>query len=106
MSQPLFRRLVDTGEAGAKLTIYFEGQAIEARAGDTVAAALLAAGIRDFRTGPAGAAPGAPFCMAGACQNCLLEIDGEGNRQSCLVEARDGMRVRPMPRRRPIDGDA
>jgi hypothetical protein len=67
MERPLFRRLIDVGETGAKLTIYFEGQAIEARAGDTVAAALPAAGIRDFRAGPASAAPGSPFCMAGAC---------------------------------------
>ncbi len=103
MPLPLYRRLIDTGAAGAGLTIYFEGRAIDARAGDTVAAALLAAGVRDFRTGPVSGAPGAPFCMAGACQNCLLEIDGEANRQSCLVEARDGMRVEPRSPRRPID---
>ncbi len=101
-----FRRLTDTGGTGTVLTIYFDGRPIEARAGDTVAAALLAAGITDFRREPADSAPGAPFCMAGACFNCMLEIDGEANRQSCMVQVRDGMRAAPMPHNRPIDNDA
>jgi hypothetical protein len=31
--------------------------------------------------------------MMGACFECLVEIDGVPNRQSCLIEARDGMRI-------------
>ena len=34
--------------------------------------------------------------MMGACFECLLEIDGEPNRQGCMVPVRDGMTVRRM----------
>ncbi|MEL6481092.1 MAG: 2Fe-2S iron-sulfur cluster-binding protein, partial [Pseudomonadota bacterium] len=46
----MFRRLEGTGTT--PITLRFEGRAIAARAGDTVAAALLAAGIESFRTTP------------------------------------------------------
>ena len=88
-----FRRL---DERGSHLTIYFDGEAVMARPGETVAAALLAAGHRRFRTAAVGGAARGPFCMMGACFECLAEIDGEPNRQTCMVEAADGMKVRPM----------
>jgi NADH dehydrogenase/NADH:ubiquinone oxidoreductase subunit G len=32
--------------------------------------------------------------MIGNCFDCLVEIDGETNLQACLVNVRDGMRIR------------
>ena len=63
-------------------------------AGDTVAAALLAAGIDHCRTTPVTGAPRAPYCLMGVCFDCLVTIDGVGNRQACLVPVREGMRSR------------
>ena len=40
------------------------------------------------------AAPRAPFCMMGACFECLVEIDGRANQRACQVRVRGGMRVR------------
>jgi aerobic-type carbon monoxide dehydrogenase small subunit (CoxS/CutS family) len=37
--------------------------------------------------------PRAPYCMMGACFECLVEIDGVPSRQSCLVTVQDGMRI-------------
>ena len=71
----------------------FDGKPIEARAGDTVAAALLAAGIETCRTTPVSGAPRAPYCMMGVCFDCLVTIDGVGNRQACLERVKDGMAV-------------
>jgi len=31
--------------------------------------------------------------MMGVCFECLVTIDGVGNRQGCLVPVREGMRV-------------
>jgi sarcosine oxidase subunit alpha len=31
--------------------------------------------------------------MMGVCFDCLVVIDGVGNRQACLVAVRDGMAV-------------
>ncbi|HZP99880.1 MAG TPA: (2Fe-2S)-binding protein [Reyranella sp.] len=86
----MFKRLGDTG---ATLTLTVDGKPIRARIGDSVAAAMLAAGFDHCRTTAVSGAPRAPFCLMGVCFDCLVTIDGVGNRQGCLVQARDGMKV-------------
>jgi len=93
-SASIFKRLPEA--EGNPVTISFNGQPLPAREGDTVAAALIAAGHSASRsTAVSGAARG-PFCMMGACFECLMEIDGVANRQACMVAVRDGMRVKGM----------
>lgn len=87
----MFKRL---HEAGAAVTVSLDGQPVEAREGDSVAAALLAAGIEHCRTTPVSGAPRAPYCMMGVCFDCLVTVDGVGNRQGCLVQVREGMQIR------------
>jgi len=79
-------------EAGT-LTIYFDGAAVKARPGDSVAAALVAAGIVATRTTPVRGTARGPFCMMGACFDCLAVVDGRGGVQTCLTQVRDGMRI-------------
>ncbi len=86
-----FRRL--EGE-GPLLSFSFEGAPLTARAGDTVAVALLAAGVGRFRDTPASGAPRSPWCMMGVCFDCLVEIDGLASRQACNTLVAEGMRVR------------
>lgn len=86
----MFKRLADTGMAVA---ITVDGKAVGARSGDTVASALLAAGIDHCRTTPVTGAPRAPYCLMGVCFECLVTVDGVGSRQGCLVPVRDGMNV-------------
>ena len=86
----MFKRL---GEVGATISLKVDGKPIRARAGDTVAAAMLAAGVDHFRTTPVTEAPRAPYCLMGVCFDCLVTIDGVGSRQACLIEVREGMAV-------------
>ena len=86
----------------AIVTVAVDGIAVTARAGDTVAAALLAAGFLSFRTSPVSGAPRGPYCMMGVCFDCLTTIDGVGSRQSCLVLVREGMRIETQWGRRPV----
>ena len=86
----MFKRL---GEAGESIGLKVDGKPIRARAGDTVAAAMLAAGVDRFRTTPVSDSPRAPYCLMGVCFDCLVTIDGVGSRQACLVPVRDGMTV-------------
>jgi len=72
----------------------FEGRAISFRPGDSVAAALLAAGIADLRDSAVDGKPRAPFCMMGICFECLVQVDGKQNQQACLTQAKPGMTVR------------
>ena len=45
----------------------------------------------------------APYCMTGVCFDCLAEIDGVPNRQSCMIEVRPGMRISRQMGARVID---
>ena len=76
------------------VTLWFEENPIQAREGESVAAALLAAGVESLWTAHVSAKPRRPYCWMGVCYECLLEIDGEPNRQSCLIKVKDGMHVR------------
>src|SRR4051794_37776325 len=79
--------------AEATLTIWFDGAAVPARAGDSVAEALLAAGITTTRSTTVSGAPRGPYCMMGACFECLATIDGRPNVQTCMTQVREGMQV-------------
>lgn len=35
-----------------------------------------------------------PYCHMGVCYECLMEIDGVPNQQSCLIPVREGMSVK------------
>jgi predicted molibdopterin-dependent oxidoreductase YjgC len=87
----MFRRLPEA--AGETIAFTIDGQSAQAFSGDTVAAALLVAGIDHCRTTPISGAKRAPYCMMGVCFECLVTIDGVGNRQACLIPVRPGMRV-------------
>jgi len=79
---------------GRPLRLTFDGQEVLAYEGETVAAALLAAGHRALRrTGRRGEARGL-FCGMGVCFDCLVQIDGWPNVQACRAVVRDGMCVR------------
>jgi predicted molibdopterin-dependent oxidoreductase YjgC len=96
----MFRRLPDPRAETVTFTV--DGRAVEARAGDSVAAALFAAGLERCRTTPVSGAPRAPYCMMGVCFECLVTIDGVGNRQACLVRVREGMRIETQAGKREV----
>jgi sarcosine oxidase subunit alpha len=87
----MFRRLHDGAASAVRITV--DGRDVEARAGESVTAAMLAAGFVSCRTTPVSGAPRAPFCMMGACFDCLVTVDGVGNRQGCMVAVREGMAI-------------
>ncbi|HVY17554.1 MAG TPA: (2Fe-2S)-binding protein [Rhodopila sp.] len=76
------------------VTIWWDDRPIVARQGDSVAVALLAAGVRTTRLTAVSGAPRGPYCMMGACFECLAEVDGVANVQTCMTEVREGMHVR------------
>ena len=87
----MFRRLPDADAATVEVTI--DGRSERVRAGDTVAAALLSAGVLASRAADVSGAPRAPYCMMGVCFECLVTVDRVANRQGCLVPVAAGMRI-------------
>lgn len=79
---------------GKSIGFTFEGRPVAAREGDSVAAALTAAGLRDLRDSTVSGSPRGIFCMMGACFDCLVEIDGIPNRQACMIPVTEGLNVR------------
>jgi len=78
---------------GKEVVIYFEGEPIKAFEGESLAAAIYAAGVDVFRTTPKYGRPRGPFCMVGKCGSCMVNVNGEVVR-SCITPVRGGMRVR------------
>jgi len=90
----MFRRLPDADLVdAAAVTVLIDGKPHPARPGDTVAAALLAAGRTVFRTTPVTGTARGPYCLMGMCFDCLVTIDGVPNRQACLELVAPGMRI-------------
>jgi len=75
------------------VTVTFAGRTLQARDGQSVAAALTAAGVRSWRTTRRGERPRGLFCGIGVCFDCLLTIDGRPAQRACLVPVQDGMIV-------------
>lgn len=64
--------------------------------GQTIAAALLCAGIADL--GQPGNAPGGRvFCGIGACQGCVVAVAGAAPIEACLTLASEGLRLGSLP---------
>jgi D-hydroxyproline dehydrogenase subunit gamma len=76
------------------VTILLDGEPLRARDGVPLAVALLEAGAADVRRTPVSAEPRGPYCLMGACFECLVEVDGRPNVQACATAVREGMRVR------------
>ncbi len=84
----MFRR----GESGP-WTMFFDGRPIPARDGDSVASALLASGIRVTRETPVSGARRGPWCMMGACFDCVAIVDGRRGVRTCMTPASEGLTV-------------
>ena len=87
-------------EDAPRVDVEFDGKGLRLPLGANLAAALLAAGVDVFRHTPVSGAPRAPYCMMGACFECLVEIDGVV-RQACMLEVADGLKIS-----RPHEGKA
>lgn len=84
-------------DAAETVVFEFDGQKISAPRGTSVAAALLASGRSSLRATPVSGAPRGPFCMMGACFDCLVQIDGV-TVQACMTSVADGLVVQQVPR--------
>lgn len=85
-------RRQDGVSRGSAVTIHFDGAPVPAFEGESVAAALLAAGIRRLRMSPREGTPRGLFCGMGICQECVVVFEGR-TVPSCVLPVRDGMRV-------------
>ncbi|MBI5580080.1 MAG: (2Fe-2S)-binding protein [Deltaproteobacteria bacterium] len=87
---PGFFRLDDV-KRGEALEIKVDGKAIPAFAGETVATALLAAGLLSCQSHDDRAL--GVFCNIGQCCSCLMTIDGVSGVRACQTLVSPGLVV-------------
>lgn len=90
----MYRKLDKDGAAKGQVAISVDGMMVDVEEGEPVAAVLLRTPPFTARTTPISGAARAPYCMMGACFECLVEIDGATSTRSCMKRVRDGMVVR------------
>jgi len=79
---------------GPAFTVMFDGRAVEALHGQTVAAALWTAGVTAWRSTRGSGRPRGVFCGIGVCFDCLVTVNGVPNQRACLVQVRPGDVIR------------
>jgi D-hydroxyproline dehydrogenase subunit gamma len=96
----MFRKRPDT--PGPTVVVTVEGREVAVPEGASAAAAVLLAGLPAIRETGVSGAPRAPYCLMGVCFDCLAEIDGRPNRQSCMVTVQHGMTIRRQHGKRAV----
>jgi hypothetical protein len=86
--------VLDPLPARAAVSFTFDGARIDGYEGEPIAAALLAAGYRVFRTMPRFGDARGGYCMVGRCADCLVVVDGVPNVRACVTPIRAGLEVR------------
>lgn len=81
-------------DRAASISFSFDGATRKGLAGDTIASALSAAGVRVLTRSFKYHRPRAVLCCAGRCPNCLVQVDGIPNVRACMEPLREGQVVR------------
>jgi NADPH-dependent 2,4-dienoyl-CoA reductase/sulfur reductase-like enzyme len=83
--------------------VSYEGRELDCFEGDSVSAALIAAGEYVCREAADGT-PRGVFCGMGICSECLVTIDGQPGHRACMTPVRDGMAIGIQPARPSLAG--
>jgi sarcosine oxidase subunit alpha len=76
---------------GDPVEIFIDGQPVEARKGETIAAALLSAGYFVSRT--IDNQPLGVYCNIGVCHSCVMTVNGISSVRICKTLVSEGCRV-------------
>tara|TARA_B100000886_G_scaffold340201_1_gene308390 strand:- start:688 stop:969 length:282 start_codon:yes stop_codon:yes gene_type:complete len=79
-----------------KIYVTINGKEFLVNKGESVASNLLENGILFFKKNEVSQKKRAPYCMMGVCYDCLVEIDGIPNIQSCMVKVYPGMIIKTI----------
>jgi len=75
------------------VSLMVDGKPVPARAGEPLAATLLAQGLRVCRTTLHDGTARGVFCAIGVCGDCAMQVNGVPGVRACVTPVEDGMRV-------------
>lgn len=93
MSAPRGERRAPGFERGSAFELLVDGERVLAYPGETIAAALLAAGRRALRRTALRRELRGVYCGMGVCGECAMAVNGEPGVRTCVTLARPGMTV-------------
>jgi len=89
---------IETGIArGEPFTFSFDGVEVTAYPGESISAAVIAAGATEASEGTE-LVPRGYFCGMGVCWECAVTIDDGPSARACRTRAEPGMAVRTLQR--------
>lgn len=80
-------------DQGGFVEITVDGRKMQAKKGETIAAALLANGIRIHRYTTKKHEPRGIYCGIGQCTDCVMTVNGNPNVRTCITPVEEGMVV-------------
>jgi len=78
---------------GREITFELDGRELKGYEGETIAAAIHAAGVRVLRRSIRLGHPRGFFCAIGRCSSCLMTVNGVPNVMTCVTPLEPGMKV-------------
>ena len=91
-SKPASGRRIASLERGRKIVFSVNGQSTTAHVGETIHAALIAAGYCQFRKSKTHQ-PRGVFCGMGVCYECLVTVNNGSTQRACVTVVEEGMEV-------------
>ena len=74
-----------------KITV--DGKRIKTREGETIVAALIAAGVKVFRYSVKRNEPRSLFCAIGRCTDCVMTVNNKYNVRTYVTLVENGMKI-------------
>jgi ferredoxin len=87
-------RFIPGIETGASLEFTYQGQTMQGFQGETIASALMRAGVIAVRSTPRLRESRGYYCGMGICWDCAVFVDGEGVVRGCSFPVSGGLSVR------------
>ena len=78
---------------GKKVRVFVNGREVVAYEGETVLAALMAAGCRTLRRSLHRGEGRGALCGMGVCYECLVSINDRPNQRACMTPVEDLMEI-------------
>ena len=83
---------IDSLQRGREIVFFVNGRSTTAHTGETIHAALIAAGYRQFRKSKTHH-PRGVFCGMGVCFECLVTVNNGSSQRACVTVVEEGMEV-------------
>lgn len=78
---------------GEKIRLFVNSREVDAYQGETVLAALVAAGLKTLGKSLHRHEARGFFCGMGVCYECLVTINGRPNQRACMTEVKNDMEI-------------